>query len=138
MILPFKKTKKYVLLGRDENGNWEELEEFDNPISSSEIIEAYPEYQFLRLEEKEGKRRIRMVWKRENPKYKKPNPKDIIKDYIDKFEKRAELVLQLNKHLEEIAKKYPSQTQTQSTDTEEFIEFLKTILVSATLRQPQK
>jgi hypothetical protein len=80
----FKKVK-YVLYGKNAYGVWEEIDEFNYPISSK-IINRYPQYSELRLEKRDNKRRIKIMWYRINPYYQPPlqlksipNKNDIIK-----------------------------------------------------------
>ena len=70
----FKKVK-YVLYGKNAYGVWEEIDEFNYPISSK-IINRYPQYSELRLEKRHNlgrkDKRIKIMWYRINPYYQSP------------------------------------------------------------------
>jgi len=129
MIFPFSRKKEYVLLGRDDNGIWKELEKFDYQVSSAEVIDEYPEYQSLRLEERVNGKKKRIAWTRSNPKHKTPN----LEDYMADFIVMADLVTQAYNKLQNFAQKYFPQLQQNPSSSNEFIEFLKTIRSFASL-----
>jgi hypothetical protein len=131
MLFPFSRKKEFVLLGKDDNGNWRELEKFDYQVSSAEVIDEYPEYASLRLEERVNSKRKRIVWTRTNTKHKTPN----LNDFMAEFIVMADLVNQANERLKKLAQLYLPQNPQNPISTNEFVELLRTLQGLAGLRQ---
>lgn len=103
MIFNVFKKGRYILKGRNiETGQFEDLEEYDHPVSKLEIrdvLEEYIEngYDYFRLEKvKPDGSREKLLWAK---KVRNANPKEKAKSMIEELASQVKVITELKKAL---------------------------------------